>query len=515
MRLLICFLILLSCDAIAQQRPNIIFIMSDDHDSDAISAYNKKLISTPNIDRIAKEGMLFKRAFVGNSICGPSRATLLTGQHSHKNGVIDNRSRLDPSKITMPKLLQQAGYQTAVIGKWHLHTYPTGFNYWKILPGQGFYFQPKFINMAGDTVTQKGYASDVITDEAINWLDTINKAKPFALLLHHKAPHRNFFPPLKYIREYQNKTFPEPATLYADTVGKGSAWRMQTMSILPDMMLSSDLKVDPFYLKDIPALKPDSAEVAYYHAIMNRIPEPDRTAIKEIYSERGKLIQRLKLTGKELLKYKYQWYMQDYLASVASVDENIGRVLDHLKQTGTDKNTMIVYTSDQDFFLGENGWFDKRFMYDVSMHTPLIIKWPGVIKPGTTSNEMVQNIDFAPTLLDAASLKTPQWMHGKSIKPLLLNAKAKIARPYLYYHFYEYNADHTVLPHVGIRGNRYKLIYFYSVNEWELYDLKNDPREQTNLAHSTRYVTILSRMKHELIKIRKEYDDREPAGVLK
>ena len=287
------------------------------------------------------------------------------------------------------------------------------------------------------------------------------------------------------------------------------------MSILPDMMLSSDLKVDPFYLNDIPELKPDSAEVAYYHAIMNRIPEPDRTAIKEIYSERGKLIQRLKPTSKELLKYKYQWYMQDYLASVASVDENIGRVLDHLKKTGTDKNTMIVYTSDQDFFLGENGWFDKRFMYDVSMHTPLIIKWPGVIEPGTTSNEMVQNIDFAPTLLDVAFLKTPHWMHGKSIKPLLINAKAKIARPYLYYHFYEYNADHTVLPHLGIRGDQHKLIYFYTVNEWELYDLKSDPHEQNNLVNSQKHLTTVNRLKKELIKARKKYDDREPAGVLK
>ena len=272
------------------QRPNIIYIMSDDHDKDAISAYNKTLIQTPNIDRIAKQGMLLRKAFVGNSICGPARATLLTGQHSHKNGQIDNIVRFDSSKITMPKLLQAGGYQTAIVGKWHLKSYPTGFDYWKILPGQGLYFDPRLINMNGDTSTYHGYATDVITDEALSWLDKRNKQKPFLLLLHHKAPHRYFFAPLKYIQQFHNKIFPEPETLYIDTVGRSTAWKKQTMSILPDMKLCSDLKVDPSYLMDIPWLKPDSAEIAYYHAIMNRIPEPDRTAIKNIYKERGELI---------------------------------------------------------------------------------------------------------------------------------------------------------------------------------------------------------------------------------
>jgi len=260
--------------------------MSDDHDADAISAYSKKLINTPNIDRLAKEGMLFTNAFVGNSICGPARATLLTGQHSHKNGQIDNRRRFDSSKITMPKLLQQAGYQTAIVGKWHLHSYPTGFDYWKILPGQGLYYNTRLINMKGDTVTEKGYATDIITNEAISWIERRDEQKPFALLLHHKAPHRYFFPPLKHLEQFHNKTFPEPSTLYADTTGKGSAWRLQTMSILHDMKLCSDLKVDPAYLMDIPHLKPDSADIVYYHAIMNRIPEEERTKIKAIYAER-------------------------------------------------------------------------------------------------------------------------------------------------------------------------------------------------------------------------------------
>jgi arylsulfatase A-like enzyme len=418
-------ILLLSFCALAQQKPNIIYIMSDDHDADAISAYNKKLIQTPNIDRIAKEGMLFTQAFVGNSICGPARATLLTGQHSHKNGQIDNRRRFDSSKITLPKLLQQAGYQTAIIGKWHLHSYPTGFDYWKILPGQGLYFNTRLINMNGDTVTEKGYASDIITNEALSWLDKRNKEKPFMMLLHHKAPHRYFFPPLRYIKQFQDKKFPEPATLYTDTIGKGSAWRLQTMSILHDMKLCSDLKVDPVYLMDIPHLKPDSADVVYYNAIMNRIPVEERNKIKAIYAERGKLLQQTRPSGKELLKHKYQWYMQDFLACCMSLDENMGKLLDYLKSNNLEKNTLIVYTSDQGFYLGENGWYDKRFMYDVSMQIPLLIRWPGKIKPGAKNTNLVQNIDFAPTFLDAAGVAVPQWMQGFSLKPYLLDPKNK------------------------------------------------------------------------------------------
>jgi hypothetical protein len=301
MRLLILSL-LISATSFAQQRPNIIYIMSDDHDADAISAYNKKFIQTPNIDRIAKEGMLFTRNFVANSICGPVRATLITGQHSHKNGMKDNRTRFDSSRITMPKLMQQGGYQTAIVGKWHLTSYPTGFDYWKILPGQGLYFEPRLISMKGDTTTYHGYATDVITDEAIKWLDNRDRSKPFLLHLHHKAPHRYFLAPLKYIEQFHSKIFPEPATLYVDTAGHGTAWRLQTMSILHDMKLCSDLKVDPKYLMDIPELKPDSTDIVYYNAIFNRIPEPDRSSIKKIYEERGKLLQRLKPKGQRIVE---------------------------------------------------------------------------------------------------------------------------------------------------------------------------------------------------------------------
>jgi len=512
------YLLLLFCVAFADcfaQQPNIIYIMSDDHDRQAISAYSKTLIHTPNIDRIANEGMRFNNAFVGNSICGPARATLLTGQHSHKNGMINNRIRFDSSKINVAKLLQQAGYQTAIVGKWHLQSYPTGFDYWKILPGQGLYFDPRLISMKGDTATFKGYATDVITNEAITWLDNRDKAKPFVLFLHHKAPHRNFLPPLKYVKEYHNKQFPEPATLYADTAGHGTAWNKQTMSILHDMKLSSDLKVDPSYLMDIPALKPDANEITYYHALLMRIQDDERSQIKEIYKERGELIRHLQPKGKELLKYKYQWYMQDYLACVASVDENVGRILDYLDKNGLTKNTLVIYTSDQGMFLGQNGWFDKRWMYDVSMRTPLLARWPGHIRPKSITISMVQNIDYAPTFLQVANAKIPDWMQGLSLVPLMTGKQKILPRHNLYYHYYEDDADHTVLKHLGVRGERYKLIYFYTVNEWELYDLKTDPNERKNLINSVAHRAVLDAMKKELLKQRDLYDDHEPAGELK
>ncbi len=511
------FLLLLLCSFVcyAQPKPNLLYIMSDDHDADAISAYSKKLIRTPNIDRLAAEGMKFTNAFVGNSICGPVRATLLTGQHSHKNGVKDNRTRFDSSKTTLPKLLQAAGYQTAIIGKWHLQSNPTGFDYWKVLPGQGLYVNPRFIEMNGQPKTYEGYATDVITDETIQWLEQRDPSKPFLLLIHHKAPHRYFFPKLKYLEEYHQKTFPEPATLYADTVNRGSAWRIQTMSILHDMHLCSDLKVDPAYLKDIPEYKPDSAEVAYYHSIMNRVPEKQRARYKEIYAERGKLLQQLKPKGKALLQYKFQWYLQDFLACVASVDESVGKILNYLDQHQLTSNTAVVYTSDQGFYLGENGWFDKRFAYDVSMQVPLLVRWPGHIKPGSISTALTQNIDYAPTLLDIAGVPVPEWMQGVSLKSIATGKQKQLPRNYLYYHYYEFVKDHTVIPHLAVRGDDHKLIYFYTVNEWEFYDLKKDPDEQHNLIRSAQHQKLIAAYKAELLKLRDQYDDHEQAGELK
>jgi arylsulfatase A-like enzyme len=511
-------LLLLSLHVFPQERPNIIYIMSDDHDADAISAYNKKLIQTPGFDRIANEGMLFKRCFVGNSICSPARATLLTGQHSHKNGVRDNRTPFDGNRMNLPKLLGQAGYQTAIVGTWHLHSYPTGFDYWKIFPGMGQYFDSRIISMTGDTLTTRGYATDVVTQEAISWLDSRDKNKPFAFFVHHKAPHRYFLPPLKWLQKFAGKKIQEPSTLYIDTVGRGSAWHTQTMSILRDMKLSSDLKIHPKYLRG-PILKPDSTEIAYYNAIMNRIPASDRAAMEEIYDKRGKALQLLlqarnKDGQKRILAAKYQWYMEDYLACVASIDENISRLLKYLDDNNLAKNTIVVYTSDQGMYLGENGWFDKRFMYDVSMNTPLLVRWPGKIKPKTVSNALVQNIDFAPTLLNVAGAAIPDSMQGKSFVPILTGKQVSLNRPFLYYHYYEFGRDHTVIPHLGIRGDRYKLIYFYTVNEWELYDLLSDPGEQKNLIRSAKHQSVIADLKRELNRQRDVYDDHEPAGEL-
>lgn len=498
------------------QRPNIIFIMSDDHDADAISAYNKTLINTPNIDRLSNEGMRFVNSFVGNSICSPVRATILTGQHSHMNGIKDNRTPFDGSKNTLPKLLKDAGYQTALIGKWHLHSLPTGFDYWKVLPGQGLYNSTRFIHMNNDTVRYNGYATSLITDEALSWLkEKKDLAKPFFMMMHHKAPHRNFFPELKWLEVYSKKSFPEPETLYADTIGKGAAFKHQRMSILKDMTLCADLKVDPQYLMDIPHLRPDSNDIRGYHALMNAVPEEQRIRMKEIFSERGKVLQQKKPEGKDLLKLKYQWYMQDYLACVASVDESVGRVLNYLDDEGLSKNTIVIYTSDQGFYLGENGWFDKRFMYDVSMHTPLMIKWNGKIKPGSVNTSLVQNIDLAPTILDMAAVDVPDWMQGIGLTPILTGKKKELKRKELYYRYYEYPIDHYVLPHLGIREKKYKLIYFYTVNEWEFYDLQNDPQELYNLINLPKHQLEINRMKKRLAKVKKEYKDEEPAGGLK
>jgi len=512
-RVIILCLLAISSNA---QQPNIIYIMSDDHDADAINAYNNKFIATPNMDRIAKEGMRFTNCFVGNSICSPVRATVLTGQHSHLNGIKDNRTPFDGSKITLPKLLKDAGYQTVLVGKWHLHSLPTGFDYWTVLPGQGLYYSPRLINMNNDTIRYNEYATSLITKQTLTWLkEKRDPSKPFFIMMHHKAPHRNWVPELKWLQVFSKKKFPEPPTLYADTIGRGAAFKHQRMSILKDMTLCTDLKIDPQYIINIPHLKPDSNEIRSYHAFMNGIPEGQRIKMKAIFSQRGIMLQRLKPTGRELLKLKYQWYMQDYLACVASIDESVGQVLKYLDETGLSENTMVVYTSDQGFYMGENGWFDKRFMYDVSMNTPLLVRWKGKIKAGSVSTSLVQNIDFAPTMLDVTGVKAPDWMQGLSLKPILTGKQNELERKELYYRYYEYPIDHYVIPHLGIREKQYKLIYFYTANEWELYDMKADPQEQKNLIKIPKYQAEINRMKMKLVEAKNKYKDAEPAGELK
>jgi arylsulfatase A-like enzyme len=436
---------------------------------------------------------------------------MITGLHSHKNGFIDNRSTFDGSQPTMPKMLQAAGYQTAVVGKWHLVSYPTGFDYWKVLPGQGVYAQPRLISMNRDTATYPGYATDVITNEALDWLQhKRNPDKPFLLLLHHKAPHRNFLPKLKYLQIYHTKKFPEPATLYLDrdTAGRGSGWKLQMMSILRNMTLCSDLKVNPDSLMDT-EYKPDQADINNYRYTIDRIEEPERSKIVAIYAERGHILRKYRPKGNALLKWKFQWYLQDYLACVASVDENVGRVLDYLDKSGLAKNTLVVYTGDQGFYMGQNGWFDKRWMYDQSMRSPLLIRWPGHIPAHSSTSQLVQNIDYAPTFLDVAGVTPSISMHGISLKKLLEQPQTELSRKSLYYHYYEYPLDHAVLPHIGVRTERYKLIYFYTVKEWQLFDLQKDKAELSNLANLPAYHSILRELKKELVRLRDVYDDHE------
>ncbi|MDY3070239.1 MAG: sulfatase [Parabacteroides sp.] len=483
------------------QKPmNIIYIMSDDHSYQTISAYDKRFINTPNIDRIANEGVRFTNSFVANSISGPSRACMLTGKHSHANGFTDNSAVFDGSQQTFPKLLQKAGYETAVIGKWHLSSAPTGFDYSEILIGQGIYYNAPFIKN-GEKIESKGYATNVITDKAIDWMENIrDKNKPFCLLLHHKAPHRTWMPDLQDLELFSDTTFELPANFYDDYKGRRAAAE-QEMSIIKDMDLVYDLKLadkeNEIHSGDL--------EKAGRNMYNSMTPE-EKAAWDKHYDPIIKKFKEAKLSGKKLAEWKYQQYMRDYLRVIHSVDRNIGRVLDYLEDKGMLENTMIVYTSDQGFYMGEHGWFDKRFMYEESFRTPLLIRLPGGKKGDI--DEFVQNIDYGPTILELAGVEVPEDMHGESFLPLLKGEKVDDWRKSLYYHFYEYPAEHAVKRHYGVRTERYKLIHFYNdIDEWELYDLKEDPSEMNNLYGKPGYENVIKDLQKELVKLQKQYND--------
>jgi arylsulfatase A-like enzyme len=504
------FLCLLSCKTdnkeITQEKPNIVFIMSDDHAYQAISAYDDRLIATPNIDRIAKEGMLFTNASVTNSICAPSRAVILTGKHSHINGKIDNLSPFDTTNVTFPQLLQKAGYQTAMFGKLHFGNNPKGFDEFKILPGQGDYYNPRFITATGDT-TITGYVTDITTDLTLDWLKNRRKAnKPFMLMYLHKAPHRTWMPAPRHYKEFTQKTYPLPATLFDDYTTRETTAGPAEMNILKHMLLRYDLKITDDVLAGL------NIEERLGAGGLNRL-NPEQKAewdavygpINEVFKDEYK-----GMNDSTLMVWKYQRYMQDYLGTIAAVDENVGRVLDYLDDEGLAENTLVVYTSDQGFYLGEHGWFDKRFMYDESFKTPLLIKWPNVIKPGTTEDEMVQNLDFAQTFLEVAGVTSPEDMQGKSLVTLLKGEKEKWDRDAVYYHYYEYPAEHAVKRHYGIATKEYKLIHFYyDVDVWELYDREKDPQELHNVFNEPGYAQVVSEMKQKLTEIRKKYKDSE------
>ena len=484
-----------------EKKMNILYIMCDDHSYQTISAYDRRFIQTPNIDRIANEGIRFTNSFVANSLSGPSRACLLTGKHSHKNGFTDNTKRFDGSQQTFPKLLQQAGYQTAVVGKWHLTSDPTGFDYWNILTGQGDYYNPFFIDN-GVKKQIEGYATNITTDLALDWLETKrDKEKPFCLLLHHKAPHRTWMPDTCDLDLYEEVVYPVPETFYDKYEGRIAASE-QEMSIIKDMDLVYDLKMAD---KENEIHTTTGLEKSGRN-LYNRMTPAQKAAWDRHYDPIIKKFKEQKLTGKALAEWKYQQYMHDYMRVIHSVDRNVGRVLDYLQKNGLLENTIIVYTSDQGFYMGEHGWFDKRFMYEESFRTPMLVRFPGGTKGDIP--EMVQNIDHAATFLQLAGAPVPEDIQGESYLPLLKGEKPKDWRTSLYYHYYEFPAEHAVKRHYGVRTERYKLMHFYNdIDVWELYDLQNDPQEMHNIYNEPGNEALIDSLKAELHKLQKQYDD--------
>ena len=506
--LLLLFLSLWCCQQEKTSPPNIIFIMTDDHSYQTLSAYDDRFIQTPNLDRIARDGAIFKNSFVSNSICAPSRAVMLTGKHSHLNGHINNSVTFDGSQPTFPKYLQNTGYQTALIGKWHLKSLPTGFDYFEVLRGQGDYYNTPFITK-DDTIPSQGYVTNVITDKSLDWLVQRDQTKPFCLLIHHKATHRVWMPDLKYLDSLENHEFPYPETLFDKYVGRDAA-AAQKMSIDKDMDLVYDLKM----LDEEGEIQTKYRDM-YAQGRINNLNEDERKIWDDHFNSIIKEFKEAKLKGDDLVKWKYQRYMRDYIRCLISVDDNVGRILDYLDENDLSENTLVVYTSDQGFYMGEHGWFDKRFMYEESMRTPLLMKYPKMIKPGSEINELVQNIDYAPTFLDLAGVTIPQDMQGVSLKPLLLGQADLPGRDALYYHYYEYPNEHMVKRHYGIRTDRYKLIHFYyDIDDWEFYDLKNDPQEMYNLIEDPVYKSTIDSLKVELEKLKKYYkDDSDVVGA--
>ncbi|SDC51358.1 Arylsulfatase A [Algoriphagus faecimaris] len=494
-----------------EERPNIIFIMSDDHAYQAISAYDNSLIETPNIDRIAKMGMLFTQASVTNSICAPSRATILTGKHSHLNGKVDNHFPFDTTNVTFPQLFQEAGYQTAMFGKLHFGNNPKGFDQFKILPGQGSYYNPDFITKNEGNVQVEGYVTDIITDMTLDWLENERKEEdPFLLFYLHKAPHRAWLMAERHMEEFTNRTFREPATLFDDYSGRTFAAEEAEMNILEHMGWSGDNKLSPEVTKALGLQDVGGYDTIRYKNFLDRFTPEQAENFRKYYDPINEKFKAefAQMSEEDQMRWKYQRYMQDYLGTIRSVDENVGRVLDYLEENNMMENTIIVYTSDQGFYLGEHGWYDKRFVYDESFKTPLLVAWPGKVAAGTQSDELVQNLDFAQTFLDAAGIPSPSDMQGESLVPLLTGNTEKWSRDAVYYHYYEYPAEHMVNRHYAIITKEYKLIHYYFVEDsWELIDRINDPMELKNVYDDPAYSEIRADLHLRLEELRTKYQD--------
>ena len=461
----------------ASTRPNILFIMSDDHAAHAISAYGSKINQTPHIDRIANEGVRLDNCFCTNSICAPSRATILSGTHNHINGVLTLADDFDGRQETFPKLLQADGYQTAIFGKWHLghggNADPTGFDRWSVLPGQGVYHNPSFFEM-GEEIKLEGYATDLITDYALAWLKDRDADRPFMLMVHHKAPHRPWDPDEAHAHMYEDVDIPLPETFDDDYEHRSNAARNA------EMRIESNL-----YPRDV---KED-------------VPEG--------------------LTPREEKIWKYQRYIKDYLRCIASVDDNVGSVLDYLDDEGIADKTIVIYTSDQGFFLGDHGWYDKRFMYEESLRMPFLMRYPEEIPAGSVAEAMVTNVDFAPTFLDYAGMETTERMQGWSFRSIVAGQDVPADWPdAMYYRYWMHLADHNVPAHYGIRTRTHKLIYYYgealgtsaSIDEptepeWELFDLEADPQEMRSVYDDPAYADIVQALTGEMHRLQAEAGD--------
>ncbi|MGI9262681.1 MAG: sulfatase family protein [Woeseiaceae bacterium] len=517
-----------SAAVVGVSRPNILFIMSDDHSERAISAYGSSLINTPNIDRIANEGVLFTNSFVANSICGPSRAIMLTGKHSHKNGFRSNNDRFDGSQPTYPQFLREAGYTTAVVGKWHLGSKPVGFDYWEILRGQGHYYSPDFITNIATGITEEvpvrdesgqvvdvelqnhyagAYSTTKIADLALKFLETREQSKPFALIFNHKAPHRNWMPDVDELGQIDTSSLEVPENFH-DTYDDRPAAAVQEMEI-GDMYLSYDLKLEQHeYEGDLENVADGWA--ARWKTLYGRMSRAQQARWDAYYSEANQEYQHVKDDPQQLLQWKYRRYMHDYLGSVLSMDRNIGRVLDYLDKEGLADNTIVVYTSDQGFYLGEHGWFDKRFMYEESMRTPLAIRYPAEIEPDQVITEMVQNIDYAPTLLDLAGVSVAPDIQGLSLRDLVTGKTDRLDRDSLYYHYYQgIETEHHVAKQYGVRTKDHKLIRFkdIGIDHWEMFDLENDPGEMRNIYSDPAYADARQELHVKLQDLRDQYDD--------
>lgn len=522
---------LLSCESKKDEGkvsgpPNIVFIFSDDHAYQAIGAYGNKLVSTPNIDRIAKEGALFKNTFITNSICGPSRAILLTGKYSHINGYMVNERKFDATQDVFPELLQQNGYQTAWIGKLHLGAIPKGLDYWNVLPGQGHYFNPDFINTQYDTTRHKGYVTDIITDFSVDWINNRDTTRPFFLVVGQKATHREWQPALEDLGMYDSVTFPLPATFYDDYKGREAAAK-QDMTIEKTMRLREDVKVDidwggfaadfedrkkellkQRFGNNTPTSEQEKQVENYLrNGMFTRLDDQQKKVASEYYAKISKEFKDKKLSGKALTEWKYQRYLRDYLATANSLDRNIGRILQYLDESNLAENTIVIYASDQGFYMGEHGWFDKRFIYEQSLRTAFVLRYPGVVKPGTVIDDFAIGQDWSATLLDVAGIKVPEGIQGESLLPVLKGEKVEW-RKSVYYHYYEFPEPHHVYPHFGMRNSRYKLVKFYGgVENWELYDLESDPDEINNIYEANKGEQLVTDLKADLKALMNKYQD--------